>query len=308
MSCPSKNLSNHPRDAFTLVELLVAMVVIAILVGMLTPVVMRSLSSAKEATVVMEMKQLDQQIHEFNTKYGFYPPSFEGLTFAQFQRYVNRISPNHAENSPSGIAGRTRLEHWWTEVGQYLDQNSSLVFWLCGICKSRQYPITGTPDTSSWSTGVPPLAAHNFGADGIERDVLYDFKLEQLFGNTPDEICKKGTVDVPASLQAGAGFPGAILEYRQAYGPQDVIYDGDVTTGLLFAYRDSASYGTMGSGSEAYWAGGSFVNPSTFQIITFGMDGIAGNPGDVSSVGPKGEDNICNFADGRLQRWAIENL
>jgi hypothetical protein len=59
-----------------------------------------------------------------------------------------------------------------------------------------------------------------------------------------------------------------------------------------------------------------FANPNKFQIISFGMDGLAGAPGNCYSVnagtvtlglmdffGPWGADNICSFTDGRLDRF-----
>lgn len=318
------------RSAFTLVELLVVMTVIAILIGMLSAAVIPAFKRAREASIQVEMKQIELAIESFKNKYGFYPPSFESGTnaastavgissAADLMRFVNRISPNHAEGSASGHGTESRLEHWYDEVGQYLDQESSLVFWLSGICNNKQYPITGG------LTGFPPIAAHPFGTDGIERDILFDFKNGQLFGDETDEIVQKGTTGIPVVLRASATVPGFILEYRQAYGPKS----GD----LLFKYRDAATYDLGGTAADnlAYCDGpadGSapaapyaFANPNSFQLITFGMDGLSGAPGnwhrcgfaDVTVgtstfVGFHAADNLCNFADGfRLEKWAADN-
>ena len=122
-----------------------------------------------------------------------------------------------------------------------------------------------------------------------------------------------------------------VLKYKQAYGASD----GD----LIFKYRDAASYDIGGdatsTASDAYRAGladGSesstpytFANADSFQLISFGMDGASGAPGNVNGVntatatrtddtgaavvfdGTFGADNLCNFAEGRLERFVIDN-
>ena len=218
----SRKIHRHVRG-FTLVEIMVAITVIGILVGMLAAGVLPALRRAREAAVQVEMKQIELAIEQFKTQYGFYPPSFEngtningatvGITSAaDLMRYVNRISPNHNENAPSGHGTESRLEHWYEEIGQFLDQESSLVFWLSGICKNKQFPITGGVDTS---LAGPPLAAHGFANDGIERDNFYDFKILQVHGNDGAEVVLAKGAALPASL-AGAGI---IFKYSQGHGP-----------------------------------------------------------------------------------------
>ena len=169
------------KRGFTLVEILVAITVLGILVGMLTPAVMNALGRAREAAINVEITQLDQAVHEFHTKYGFYPPTMGNISYGEFVRYVNRLSPNHAELSTvisSGPhSGDNLLQAWWEEIGQFLDDESSLVFWLSGICKNKQYPITnGFPVTNGMEAStLPPIAAHGFSGDGVERDIIYSF-------------------------------------------------------------------------------------------------------------------------------------
>lgn len=349
--------SGRSRNGFTLTELLIAITVIGILLGMLSMAVIPALRTARETTIALEVQQLELALEQFREKYGFYPPSFEtGATWAgpvgvsawtDLIPYVRRISPNHAELTSSGVGTgaapdgrRTRLEHWWIEIGQYLDQESSLVFWLSGVCRNKQYPITGGATSA---TGTPPLAAHSFVDDGIERELFYDFKAGQIIGDASDEIVKDRLGGLlPASVV------GYIYEYEQPHGGTDEeIYTApDGTTGLTdyrFKYRDAATY-DIGGGNTAYYnaafdpsSGTSvqvndgiplppppngmalqyvFVNPKGFQLISFGMDGLAGAPGNCFAVnsgtvslsgtdffGPWGSDNICSFTDGRLDKF-----
>ena len=64
------------RVGFTLVELLMVILIIGILISMLVVAVNPVLERARETAVAIEMKQIDLAIEHFNTKYGFYPPSF----------------------------------------------------------------------------------------------------------------------------------------------------------------------------------------------------------------------------------------
>ena len=307
----SNPVNQRKRTGFTLVELLVAITVVAILVGMLTAAVIPALRRGREASVQTEMKQIELAIENFKNQYGFYPPSFEsGLDVngnvrgianaADLLRYVNRISPNHSELQTHPVhTTETRLEHWWEEVGQFLDQESSLVFWLSGLCKNKQYPITG-------GSNLPgaPLAAHGLIDDGIERDVFFEFKQNQLVGDEDGETIVSNRTST--TIQSGDPLWGFIFEYEQAYGPQD----GD----LLYRYRDAPTYDL--GGNNAYSIGPvqgtvpnafyDFANPKTFQLITFGMDGLSGVTGDIFTTGPQGDDNLVNFADGRLDRFVNE--
>ncbi len=330
MTSSHLNSSRTPRRrGFTLVELMVAITVIGILVGMLAAGIFPVLRTARETTINLEMKQIELSIEQFKTQYGFYPPSFESGTningtavgvssAADLMRYVNRMSPNHSEGAPSGHGTESRLEHWYEEIGQFLDQESSLVFWLSGVCKNKQFPITGGVDTS---LAGPPLAAHNFGVgDTIERDVFYDFKVLQLHGNETGEVVSDGFTAIPGALS------GFIYEYNQGHGPS--------VGNLLFKYRDAASYDLGGTttpalpavANTAYCNGGvqgtvapffyNFANPDTFQLVTFGMDGQSGAPGNIFRAnggsftvagvpvkGYDGADNLCNFAEGRLDKF-----
>ena len=242
MSKQPTNFPSHRRArlshcGFTLVELLIAIAILAILTGLLAAGIMPVLTTVRETAITTEMKQIDQAIENFRNQYGFYPPSFEagidangnvvGITSADdLARYINRISPNHAEGETHPVhTTETRLGHWYDEVGQYLDQESSLVFWLSGLCKNKQYPLSGGSNAAT-----APLVAHNYGNDNIERDVFFDFKTGQLV-----EEDAAGTV-----LDISGNAVTTIFKYKQAYGPQD--------SNLFYKYRDAATYDLSDAG------------------------------------------------------------
>ena len=292
---------------FTLVELLVVITVIGILVGMLAVAIIPALQRGKEFAIQAEMKQIEQSIENFRNDKNFYPPSFEGLTFAQFRSYVNQMAPNNRETADG------RLMPWWDNIGQFIDQESSLVFWLSGTFENQQYPITGG------SPAGTIIAAHSFGADPPTvgaRKVYYDFQTGQLFGDQTDESVEYtvGTTptEVPAALRATAAEPGIILEYMQEHGRS---MDGRPSMGsdLLFKYRDAASYAAAGAYHTGPVATPSYINPNTFQLVCFGLDGSpgatngAGVNASASDLSSEGEDNLCNFANGRIRLWLTAN-
>lgn len=68
----------HPsfRGGFTLLELMVVIIVIALLAALLFPAIQRSIRTVKEATVVTEMSNFDRSLTEFKSRYGVDVPSF----------------------------------------------------------------------------------------------------------------------------------------------------------------------------------------------------------------------------------------
>ena len=67
------------RSGFTLVELLVVIVVIAVLATLVAPNVFRHVGSAKDATARSQIEMLGAALDAYRLDYGHYPSSQEGL-------------------------------------------------------------------------------------------------------------------------------------------------------------------------------------------------------------------------------------
>jgi general secretion pathway protein G len=63
------------RHGFTLTELLVVIVIIAVLVGLLTPALVTAVTKAREAAALAEINTLAQSLASFQSLYGTLPPS-----------------------------------------------------------------------------------------------------------------------------------------------------------------------------------------------------------------------------------------
>ena len=91
---------------------------------------------------------------------------------------------------------------WWNKVGRHLDQTSSMMFWLTGLTKSQQFPLTGGAfrpipafGVDTYSNGAPFLAVNGSDTlpDGslfvIERvDFLQNLSPGQFLFNTVDAL------------------------------------------------------------------------------------------------------------------------
>jgi general secretion pathway protein G len=74
-TCRRRRARAREQAGFTLVELLVVIVVLAILVGLLLPVISGALRTAKNAAAQAEINLLAQALANFKAAYGDYPPS-----------------------------------------------------------------------------------------------------------------------------------------------------------------------------------------------------------------------------------------
>lgn len=373
MSSSINYTRNRVRSGFTLVELLIVITIIGLLVGLLAVVGGGVIGTAREFSVNSEIIQMSQSVEKFNTQYGFYPPSFEqfkrtvntgddapiGVVQAealQILPFLNKISPNHQELSPSPImsratAGYSRLDDWWEFVGCNLDQSTSLQFWLAGLFQNKQFPLTGglTPAISG-NTNLYIPVAYNVDVfidgtpipPGFDREVLFEFETNRM---TPVDILDSGVTLRPITqyvMEYGktSGFLFYVYRDGNSYLPVAQSDPGhldansrsssmapvtaapapDLTNAAFLAYlaspnhRGAAYYSIDGTGTLA------FANPNTFQIISFGLDGDPGITPTATPDGTRGllfdlrsrgqlfqttesDDNLCNFADGRLEKF-----
>ena len=292
------------RTAFTIAELLVVMLIIAILAGIAAPFIFGALERTREFAIQNEIGQMDAAIRRFETEHGFFPPAIgPGLEIdttdsvaarKKFLRYLNRIAPNHAEGVGNTGAGNAPdgLRAWWDTVGVNLDAESSLVFWLSGLCTSKQYPLSGSASNEINDIVLAPYNVNKDAADddlasgvNIDRNVFFDFDIGRIVPN-------------------GSASTAGIKSYIQPHGKE---IEGSL---LAYQYLDFRSYGATNAyhiDSTATPPEAIFFNADSFQIICPGMDGVVaiGNVRNVTSetnVNSSQDDNITNFSDGRLER------
>jgi len=239
------------RPGFTLVELLVVIGIIAVLVALLTPVVMQSLTKSRNAAIKAEIDMLHMAIMNYKNEYGSFPPCFDSQFVINGNTYVasGEAAKHLARLFPRCTAGTTQLNTVAVNsAGNRVNITplTALVAWLSGY----------TADPTS-----PLLPAAN-------RKKLFDFDSSRM--NLLD-VCY-----FPSGKQAA---PYIYIDKNFYVG--SLTNPLIVTSGTYFAHRVPAAGTTVWNAplQPAF-------NPDTFQILCAGRDEEFGNDDDLSNFWP----------------------
>jgi len=122
---------NKQRRGFTLVELLVVIVIIALLIGISAVATVRALKSAEVSATKFLMRSLSDGLEQFHTDFGYYPPLLrDDFTKNMPERSVLEVQPDAGDiqrsyryfsmtSLPAYLVGVGRLEP--TELTAGLD-------------------------------------------------------------------------------------------------------------------------------------------------------------------------------------------
>ena len=184
--------SSHQKiTAFTLVELLVVITILAILVALLIPAVISAQRRAQSTRIKMEIDQLATGFEDYrNDVAGEYPPNAWGISDSvnnanAVVRHFKKAFPRHREPEAliKGLAGDGAGPQW---LAGGLSPAEAVFFWLGGFSSDPKYPISG-PGGPSFLLGQ---------VDNIEdRNRIYDFDLTRLGAEG---------IDVKTAIQNGS--------------------------------------------------------------------------------------------------------
>ena len=302
----TRSRGNRCRSGFTLVEVLVVTVMIGILLALVSTAVFPALQSAKEFAITSEAGQLGMAIEAFKSHYGGgYPPADLAKPASDgvdpLYNFVRETFPRFTEvpdpNDPGTMLLldednlRTYLQTMKNEDGDVegvyitsFDPGQALVFWLVGFSNNPADPFDGH---------VARMRGKN-----LEK-AFYDFDPGRLGTRNEDGIW---TVHY---------YPETVKSMNS---------DEAIATGgsLSFLYFDKRAYdksydpnGPGGGGSlptfSAYQESGGtnpFYNPTSFQIISAGLDKQLGE-GGMTTTGADA-DNITNFSGGTIADYTDE--
>src|SRR5579863_2377979 len=138
----------HLRPSFTLVELMVVIVIVALLASLIVPALFQAQRKAREAKVVAEISGLSTAIASFKAKYGVEPPSqiVIHLTAAGWNSdaanrgIIRGIWPQFDFTMGSGSG--TAYPSYWTDPVT-LNSGECLLFFLGGIQTAAKQPPGG---------------------------------------------------------------------------------------------------------------------------------------------------------------------
>lgn len=306
------------RAAFSLVELIIVILIIGILMAFILPAINGAIRSARVATVVTEIKNLEQAIAEFKAEFGVEPPSSiilyeqgtsgssphwnddsaRDLLRRQSVAFIRQAFPNFDFDRPRDFNGNGNSDDFVVLRGA-----ECLLFFLGGMCATEDAsgnPISGP--SGPLGTGTPakwvPIGfstdpANPFIRTGTRIGPFYEFDSARIVNvNTAIERSMPEYLDpLP-----GQTAPYIYVSASEGRGYNTVVDDqgnSDPTDDTITSFIDlnlSADAPAITSPTFAYMQSGSFVgsvlsaasipfNQNSYQIISPGFDQQFGTGG-----------------------------
>ena len=285
------NQSRAARSGFTLIELMVVIVIIAILMALILPALNGVRIRARQTQVAAEITQLDQAIASFKAQFGVEPPSsiyipVSGGTWDSISRSkIRSIWPQFNFDARGGLAASVPDLH--------LSGAECLVFFLGGMQSPAGSPkavfgFSKNPRTP-WTSGGTNKDGPYFEFDAgrfvdVDGDGLFEF-----VDTLPDQAVPYLYLSSQGKTYGKVNKGGATLAEQDDF---DVLRGPANPDDLQSVYLKT-------DGSTPQRAHG-------YQIISPGIDGAYG-PGGVYNDGTEltgsralEADNITNFSNGRL--------
>lgn len=276
------------RRGFTLLEVLVAVSIIALLVGILIPAIQQARKNARVGQMQVDIQKVESGLAEFRAIYGWDPPSKITLY----------------EDS-AGWAGdpvsRSWIQRFWpsfdfgyTASGGSLDINrdgDSADVLTLGGAECLVFFLGGLPEPgASAPNGFAKNPAYPFAAGGAREETFMEFT-NIVVSPTSGMLIYLGPLNgqtapvLYCSSNGGTGY----LDANTGDGPTNDLIVG-TTDDLDSVYLDATG--------EPY-------KKTSFQIINPGFDNLYGaggpfDPGNTSSLAPADYDNVTNFTKGML--------
>jgi general secretion pathway protein G len=299
------------RFAFTLLELLIAISIIAVLAGLILTVASSASIKAHNAQVTADIQSLSAGIAAFKQRFGVEPPSSINLyeqpagwsgdarsmglirqIWPQFDfTYATEVTPGSVDINGNGTSNDVIS----------LSGVECLVFFLGGV------PVINSPNGGGAPMGFSQNPADPFNRTGSNRLSFTEFDVSRLLLYPPANTLVSGflTHSTNAYLDPLSGQKQPYL-YLSSYGGQGYNVSGELSSPPLGTFVDIYRQGPNGSTAtppSPPW------NANTFQIISPGGDQQYGLGGEYETanantllIGTRGveRDNITNFSSGVL--------
>lgn len=300
--------TNH---GFTLVELMIAIVIIGILMAIAIPAVGRAITTARQTAIRMEINALEGAVEQYMQKYGDYPP--DGSSREVLNRHMRRLFPRMIEPDNSLLVQLTSIRGSTEFSVVAMDRAEALVFFLGGFSDNALHPLTGEGGPLELIPGntLGSMDINHYQCNATRDNAFFDFdparltyarasdtspllSTDESVWTTAAELAQAGGFDVLPVYLSGGSEPAPIVYFdSRTYGlVTPGVYNGFLhpTLGGVRPYKTGRdikppSGAAYGSAVEAF-AAIPFHKPKTFQIISPGLDGIYGSIVSLGSGEP----------------------
>lgn len=294
--------TNH---GFTLVELMIAIVIIGILMAIAIPAVGRAITTARQTAIRMEINALEGAVEQYLAKYGDYPPdgSSEAVLMGHMRKIFPRMSVQDRGLLQQLVQHRTsghRTSGTFSEVA--MDRAEALVFFLGGFSDNPINPLTGEGGPLRL-VGADATIIASYEYNATRDNAFFDFELGRLTisrANDAAPLLSTDEVLLGANNPAHGNQDPLPVYLARAGEPSPIVYFdsrtyGQLPNGLYNGYL--AGNGAVYGGLRPYMTsavGGGTGNPAdlqfhkrdTFQIISPGLDGIFGSIVSIDPLDP----------------------
>lgn len=264
--------------AFTLVEILVVIGIIALLIGILVPTISKAREAGRTAACLSNLRQLTAAAYSYTVDHN---------------QYIIPVG-----NSKAGGTGSTSTSYWWCNIlvdGKYLpapsDPNPGMQPQMRGpfFCPSGNQDFAQSTSTAS----VPPSRIDEQGAEAVRRisnitgitiDIWYGIN-----GENADPPNNSGTVGTPCRRlqqfydQMPPGIKMTTMDMIKKPSEMVLLYDGIMYNETTEnGNRINARHGNKTQTNIGFFDG----HAETFltKDLPGGMPGPKSNPADTKAA------------------------
>lgn len=293
------------RAAFTLIELMAVIAIIAVLIALLLPAVYKALGFGAQAVARHELSQLESGIQSFSSKFGvdYIPSKIKLCKYYSTYNLATQLDkdsvifllkcwPKMYKSDGTGnwsVSGINWHPNWTTitdttttsAAQATLEGHQCLVYFLGGV------PIVGTPNAVTGFSTNPANPADTTSTIARTQP-FFEFQNKRLgtvgtsiFLSYADPI---GSPAQPYAYFSSFGNSNGYNRYGSSDNPSLISPDSGVAI---------VPYSLSGTSPTQY------LKPDRFQIICAGADGAFGGGGAWSVTGAgtstSGKDDLSNF-------------
>lgn len=273
------------RNAFTLLELLIAIAIIAALAAITTLVGSAVLDSGKQRATLGVLQTLDEALAAYKDKNGDNPPALVEIPYERMVTPIGNISPGESVYFPA-IDGRGR-------------ENTSDELYMVNSVALFIESVRSVPETQDIINAINPRFVQNYSPDETYFPQL--ITVFDAWGNPIRYVHPKfhGIVDQSDRTLGDAGTPVNIVNPNKPYFvPGALPLNATTVVRMKFVRRNRLIDADFGDEGLSGGGGLNLGSISDFELVPDSDGGLtAGNRPYFYSAGPDGnpatiEDNI----------------